>query len=434
MTRDRKRKLKIRAEMAALGLSYDEAAVVVDSRGEPAAGSPPPAEVPMADDPLGLSEGTELFTAPLLVVTMLPPGPEGLEAAQVIADSVDYLVDPNAGWYRGRAEVWGPRPTQESGMAPLAGHRPGMLLAQVTARRRWTTQTLHDFLRHAATAILAALATRYPPITDRHVTVQALTMETASQILTGEAQPTAQTAKAHASLRGAVAQDGGEADEMPDDAPYPFRVVDARDCGWYAVGRALYLSTASAQRGDEPTPLDELEAERGPLRAVVPAPAEDLDQLRSAFLDAGPKAVASLLVALYRLARHHAELEYERSGVMRSGRLYAGGEDTWETVAMRSLTWGLGVDLADKPKRLHEPLIEIVRTVVDAWVSPDSPAYIEVANNLASAFQAAERKAGGWQALADAYFQPGARFAHSTNSVEAAHAWLLGQPPALEGT
>lgn len=44
----------------------------------------------MADDPLGLGEGTELFTAPLMVTTMLPPGPPGLEAAQVIADAVDY--------------------------------------------------------------------------------------------------------------------------------------------------------------------------------------------------------------------------------------------------------------------------------------------------------------------------------------------------------
>ncbi|MEU9898691.1 hypothetical protein ACIBCS_36440 [Streptomyces phaeochromogenes] len=47
--------------------------------------------------------------------------------------------------------------------------------------------------------------------------------------------------------------------------------------------------------------------------------------------------MASLLVALYRLARQHAEAEAERSGRMQSGRLYAGGEDNWETVAMRSL-------------------------------------------------------------------------------------------------
>ncbi|MGW2891822.1 hypothetical protein ACWDDN_42265 [Streptomyces griseoruber] len=40
--------------------------------------------------------------------------------------------------------------------------------------------------------------------------------------------------------------------------------------------------------------------------------------------------------------------------------------------------------------------------------------------------------AGGWQALADEHLQI-ARFAHSKNSVEAVHAWLMGQPPAADG-
>ncbi|MGA5506228.1 hypothetical protein [Streptomyces umbrinus] len=104
--------------------------------------------------------------------------------------------------------------------------------------------------------------------------------------------------------------------------------------------------------------------------------------------------MASLLVALYRLARQHAEAEAERSGRMQSERLYAGGEDNWETVAMRSLIWGLGVDLADKPRRPDEAMIDTVHDVVVGWVAPDSDVYVEVANNITEAFQAAAQAAG----------------------------------------
>ncbi|MFR0367504.1 hypothetical protein [Streptomyces sp. MCC20] len=434
MTKDRTRKRKIRAEMAVTGLAYNDAAPTFDAHEVPDAGHQPPAGVPMADDPLGLGDGTELFTAPLMVVTMLPPGAEGLAAAQVIADAVDYLVDPAAGWYRAYAEVYGPRPTRESGMAPLAGHRPGMLLVQVSARRHWTTENLHDFLRDAAVAILAALAARYPEVTERHVTVQALRMESAEQVLAGEPEPTARTDQAHPSLRNNhLLRKGTGEQERADEVSYPFRLVDAHDRGWFAVGAAIYLCAGAEQRGAEPTSLEDLKSERGPLRPVVPASERDLDRLRAAFADAGPKAVASLLVVLYRLAREHAEGEHERSGRMQSGRLYAGGEDTWETVTMRSLIWGLGVDLADKPRRLHGPMMDVVRDVVDGWVTPSSDVYVEVANNITEAFQPAAAAAGGWQALADEHFRIGARFAHSKNSIEAAHAWLMGQPPAADG-
>ncbi|WP_043686634.1 hypothetical protein [Streptomyces xylophagus] len=316
-------------------------------------------------------------------------------------------------------------------MAPLAGHRPGMLLVQVSARRRWTTETLQSFLRDAAVAILAALAARYPAITERHVTVQALQRESAEQILTTDPDATARTDQAHPSLRNnSLPRTGGENEPTTEEAFYPFRLVDAHDRGWFAVGTAIYLCANAEERGVEATSLEELDRERGPLRPVVPASDHDLVRLQSAFTDASPTAVASLLVALHRLARQHAEEEHGRSGRMQSGRLYAGGEDNWETVAMRSLVWGLGVDLADKPQRLDQAMIDAVRDVVDQWVAPGSGVYIEVANNITEAFQAAAKTAGGWPGLADKHFQLGVRFAHSKNSIEAAHAWLMGQPPA----
>ncbi|SFF65798.1 hypothetical protein [Streptomyces mirabilis] len=46
-------------------------------------------------------------------------------------------------------------------------------------------------------------------------------------------------------------------------------------------------------------------------------------------------------------------------------------------------SWGLGVDLADKPRRLHGAMIDTVRDVVDGWVTPDSDIYVEVANSIA---------------------------------------------------
>ncbi|MFM9709099.1 hypothetical protein [Streptomyces galilaeus] len=46
-------------------------------------------------------------------------------------------------------------------------------------------------MRHAAIAILAALVARYPEITERHVTVQALEVDTARQILSADPQPAA---------------------------------------------------------------------------------------------------------------------------------------------------------------------------------------------------------------------------------------------------
>ncbi|MFI5748984.1 hypothetical protein ACIBBE_24325 [Streptomyces sp. NPDC051644] len=429
MTKDRTRKLKIRAVMAASGRTYGEAAAALEQWTVPDAGRRPPAGVPMAPDPLRQADSGELFTAPLMMVTMLPRGQVGLDAAQLIADACDYLIS-REGWYRARAEVYGPRPTRETGMPPLTGHMPAMLLVRVSARRRWTAETLHDFLRDAITAILSALVKEHPRITERHVSVQALPPETGQQIVTvQQGKPDALTTEAHPSLTELQPLD----DEPDEIGEYPFRVVDRQDVGWFAVRPARYTNTLLQSSGGEPQSLDDLDAERGPLRTVVPAPEEDLERLRDALAAAGTRATASLLVALYRLARRHADQEYERSERRQSSRLYAGGDDTWETQAMRSLIWVLGVDLADKTRRLDEQAMQEVMTVVDQWVTPEAGVYVEVAGSVARAFQAAAARAGGWEVLADRHFQPGDRFAHSVNAVEGTYAWLMGEPMPSAG-
>ncbi|MDW4912540.1 hypothetical protein [Streptomyces californicus] len=264
----------------------------------------------------------------------------------------------------------------------------------------------------------------YPPITERDVSVQALPPETGQQIVAAQqGKPDALTTEAHPSLIE-IQPLGDEPEEIRE---YPFRVVDSHDVGWFAVGPARYTNTL-LRSGREPLSLDDLDAERGPLRTVVPASEEDLGRLRDALAAAGTKATASLLVALYRLARRHAEQEYERSGRLQSSRLYAGGDDTWESQAMRSLVWSLGVDLADKARRLDEQAMQQIVIIVDQWVTPEAVVYVEVAGSVARAFQAAAALAGGWEALADRHFQPGDRFAHSESAVEGAYAWLMGEP------
>ncbi|MFD3622427.1 hypothetical protein ACFWWT_46240 [Streptomyces sp. NPDC058676] len=74
MTKDRKRKLKVRAELAATGQAFNDASPAFDLYDVPDAGHQPPEGVPMADDPLGLGDGTELFTAPLMVSPCCRPG------------------------------------------------------------------------------------------------------------------------------------------------------------------------------------------------------------------------------------------------------------------------------------------------------------------------------------------------------------------------
>ncbi|MGW2051868.1 hypothetical protein ACWCPF_43115 [Streptomyces sp. NPDC001858] len=74
-----------------------------DAHEVPGTGHRSPCGVPVADDPLGLGDGIEPFTAPLTAVTVLAPGDEGLAAAQVIADAVDRLAGPVAGWHRASA-------------------------------------------------------------------------------------------------------------------------------------------------------------------------------------------------------------------------------------------------------------------------------------------------------------------------------------------
>ncbi|WP_055614488.1 hypothetical protein [Streptomyces phaeochromogenes] len=82
MAKDRARKRKIRAELAVTGLTFNEASPAFDLSDVPDAGHQPPEGVAMADDPLGLGDGTELFTAPLMVVTMLRPAVPAAGARQ----------------------------------------------------------------------------------------------------------------------------------------------------------------------------------------------------------------------------------------------------------------------------------------------------------------------------------------------------------------
>ncbi|MGA5819871.1 hypothetical protein ACPC54_18665 [Kitasatospora sp. NPDC094028] len=432
MTKNRARNRAVRAQRAedtAAGQRrrFDQTGQVVDQQHTADEVSRRQAPPGIAPAPKAGPE-YEILTVPLIVATMLPVGGEGLEAAQVLAGACDYLVGED-GWYRARADVHGPLPTKESAMAPLPGHRPAMLLVRVSARREWTsTDAVAAFLSHAAAAIITALVERYPEVTERSVHVQALPLETAAQ-MTGTKAPDAVTPHPHPDLLT-----GPEAApvEVLAGPGHPFRVVDAQDTGWYRIEADLYRADHAQVRRLEEMTYRELRAARGPLRPVVAATAADRDRVQAALTGAGPKALASLLVALYRLARRHAYEEDERSGKLQSGRLYAGNEESWQSLAMRTLAWGPGVDLADKPKPIDENTVTELMTVIDSWVSGDEY-YVEVADTLAALFARTAAAGGGWPALADGHFQHGARFAHSSQTIDNAMAWLLqgAAPPPV---
>ncbi|MFR9675754.1 hypothetical protein [Streptomyces sp. TR02-1] len=209
----------------------------------------------------------------------------------------------------------------------------------------------------------------------------------------------------------------------------PYRVVDAHDQGWHVTvmpnrEEAVYSADYGWKRGLGPMTRDELEAERGPLRPVVPPDGEECERITAALTSAGNRAAASVLVSLYRIACLHADEEAERSGCRVSGRLYAGREGSWESAAVRSLAWGLGAKLSERPKRYDAQSVGTLVAVLDGWTS--SPGrFVEVAANLSDLFSEVADRSGGWPAVSDRYLQVGSAVGHPLDVVESVRGYLL---------
>lgn len=208
----------------------------------------------------------------------------------------------------------------------------------------------------------------------------------------------------------------------------PSRVVDARHYGWLRTGDGPDTYSADyhwpSKFADRPKGLSyaELESTHGPLREVVPPSAESVAELRRVIREAGTKAVGSLLVAISQLSLDFA-LRPGKPEI--SGSLVAGREGSWEAERLYSLSWSLGLTLADRPKRFDQAAVDGFKAVLLGWVTGED--YTEVAETLAGVFSDVADDLGGWKAVADGPFQPGGRFSHDFGAIEAVHSWLLSR-------
>lgn len=201
-------------------------------------------------------------------------------------------------------------------------------------------------------------------------------------------------------------------------APIPpreewYRVVDAHHQGWHPTGSldgpTVYAADYGFQReglGD-PRTLEQLEAERGPLRPVLPITPEDRAELDGALADAGRRAVYTIAVAVQdafkQLRERHGGLANWDSYQRTRTHLLAGREGSWESEALIDLAlWG---DV-DKTRRIHEPSRQVITDMIVRWVT-DPDQYTEVAETLAGVVSRYADEHGGWKAVADQWLQPG---------------------------
>ncbi|MGW0672546.1 hypothetical protein [Streptomyces sp. NPDC002746] len=210
----------------------------------------------------------------------------------------------------------------------------------------------------------------------------------------------------------------------PAEKALPYRVVDASWQGWYRRGGdGRYDADSGHARGLETMTYEDLAAARGPLRPVEPPSTQDTDAVRGALAGAGRKAAASLLVAVFRLTEQDA-----RAGRTEGAKswLLAGREGSHEAASLDRLAWGIGCDLAEKPKRYDTEAVDVLVRVIKGWVT-GPVRYVEVAANVAWLFSDVADEIGGWTAVADQYLQRHARVGPPDHVVEGIQLYLMSQ-------
>jgi hypothetical protein len=216
-----------------------------------------------------------------------------------------------------------------------------------------------------------------------------------------------------------------------------YRVVDVAGQGWFLAaevvepgsggGRSpVYAADYDWQRGLARMPLPQLEANRGPLRPVLPVEAADETQLRALLARAGRRAISSLAAAVecvfHDIRESFGGLSAPRSYQLAKTALTAGREGSWESaVLIEIVLFGNGLNLAGRghdvgvrraagPSRRVDPVVRgDLAAMIGRWVT--GPArYTEVAETLAVVVSRfCDETAGprGWQAVADQWLQPG---------------------------
>ncbi|MFD4356780.1 hypothetical protein ACFWPX_29810 [Nocardia sp. NPDC058518] len=216
----------------------------------------------------------------------------------------------------------------------------------------------------------------------------------------------------------------------------PYRIVDARNVGWIVqVGTDQYRCFDPTVSG-EPTmvmaTLAEITAEHGPVRPVLPCPADDATALQSAFDRAGRKTIASIASAVeaihFEARNRFGPWDSDVSGTAAYAErtLIAGRPGSWESARLTEL-WIFGAELnlwprdnrADvaamrstgpNPKRVDVTARDEIAEVLRRWTG-DPERYVEVAENLSGIVSRyADDLYGqqGWKQIADQWLQPDA--------------------------
>ncbi|MFB7649407.1 hypothetical protein ACFC0S_15885 [Streptomyces sp. NPDC056084] len=448
----------VREVMAETGLRYTQAAAELDRR------------TGTADDRQQDPEpNSRLQFVPFIFAFTAPADADRRALAQGLADQLHTLHRETTGEaYDGRADVVVPaRDWERDPQHP--GHVSGILLVRAWAVRDWDRPgeweaVVTDFYDTAKAWLLA----RHPAPAG-HQPAAMPVGEKEDKALSATAEFTAHTQGAHGMLpagwqdlitaRAAEAPTAPAAAENsvvmvpsasgglekasaayelesqgdltvwrpaspPTEAELPYRVVDASLQGWYRrSGDGRYDADSGQARGLETMAYEDLAAARGPLRPVEPPSTLDSDAVRAALAGAGRKAAASLLVAVFRLTEQDARARRTQGA---KSWLLAGREGSNEAASLDRLAWGIGCDLAEKPKRYDAEAVDVLVRVIEGWVT-GSDRYVEVAANLAWLFSGVADEAGGWAAVADQYLQRHARVGAPDHVVEAVQLYLMSQ-------
>ncbi|WP_284741711.1 hypothetical protein [Amycolatopsis sp. RTGN1] len=196
-----------------------------------------------------------------------------------------------------------------------------------------------------------------------------------------------------------------DAVKAPRPGPRASRVVDAAYESWRLLGDGRYESDLAQQL----LKADELEADRGPIRPVVPISDLDAEYLHAVLAAAGTQAVASIAAALHEVLTVLQSEHPEPAHARRRARMALTGEGHGrnESVSLLSLATE-GEDIS--PGRVNDQARKQLVEMILRWVTgPD--VYVQVASSLAFevARHADQHGPDGWKRIADRWLQPGLR-------------------------
>lgn len=166
------------------------------------------------------------------------------------------------------------------------------------------------------------------------------------------------------------------------------RVVDRYQRGWTVQPCRTWPDLGDGRRWT----LATLDARRGPLRPVVPHHPVDARIIGDVLVDARDRAVASLMVALFQVAKScFAADGHDR-------RMVAGHPESWGSAMLPCFAWEVGVRAAGS--LVDGTAVAVVTAKIQDWIF-GRRGYVEVAENLMHIVGGVVVVAGGWERVSD---------------------------------